>query len=253
MIRPTKTTLSKVLAALVFGAGLGACCGAAQSGTMQLLVTDKEGKSVPDVVVLVEAAMPAVVRAAAAPVMITQENQRFVPFLGVVPAGSTLRFVNRDTYDHHARSTPSGPLGSIPAAKNFELRLDGVEGAPSPNDEYESPAGARKRSGAGSGTSQRRRQGRHRRPDRPGLPHPCLDARPGLCQRHTVVRQDRRQRRRHNHRRVRWGGRTRPLAPGPVGGTGHAAGAGKQHANEGGGAAELHAAPAPQLIATERT
>lgn len=153
MIRPTKTTLSKVLAALVFCAGLGACCGAAQSGTMQLLVAHKEGKPVPDVVVLVEAAMPAVVRAAAASVVITQEGQRFVPFLSVVPAGSTLRFVNRDTYDHHARSTPSGPLGSIPAAKNFELRLDGVEGGPSPNDEYKSPAGARKRSGAGSGAS----------------------------------------------------------------------------------------------------
>lgn len=153
MIRPMKTTLSKTLAALVFSVGLSACFGAVQAGTIQLLVTDKEGKPVPDVVVLVESATPAAARAAAAPVVITQEGQRFVPFLSVVPAGSTLRFVNRDTYDHHVRSTPSGPLGSIPAAKNFELRLDGVEGAPSPNDEYKSPAGARKRSSAGSGVS----------------------------------------------------------------------------------------------------
>ncbi len=148
-----KTTLSKTLAALVFGTGLSAFFGAAQAGTIQLLVTDKDGQPVPDVVVPVESAMPTAARAAAAPLVITQESQRFVPFLSVVAVGSTLRFVNRDTYDHHVRSTPSGPLGSIPAAKNFEFRLDAVVGAPSPNDECKSPAGARKRSGVGSGAS----------------------------------------------------------------------------------------------------
>ena len=130
---------------------LGMLLGVAQAGTVQVLVTDKDGKPVPDVVVLIEAANKVVAQAAVAPVVILPEGLRFVPFLSVVSAGSTLRFVNRDAYDHHVRSTPSGPLGSTPAAKNFELRLDAAEGAAtSPNDEYKSPAPARKRSGASS-------------------------------------------------------------------------------------------------------
>lgn len=130
---------------------LGMLLGVAQAGTVQVLVTDKDGKPVPDVVVLIEAANKVVAQAAAAPVVILQEGLRFVPFLSVVPAGSTLRFVNRDAYDHHVRSTPSGPLGSTPAVKNFELRLDAADSAAtSPNDEYKSPAPARKRGGASS-------------------------------------------------------------------------------------------------------
>ena len=132
-----------------FGALFGVLLGAAQAGTVQVLVTDKDGKPVPDVIVLIDASTKTAVLPAAAPVVIAQEGLRFVPFLSVVPAGSTLRFVNRDAYDHHVRSTPSGPLGSMPSVKNFELRLDAAEGAgAAPNDEYKSPAPARKRSGA---------------------------------------------------------------------------------------------------------
>jgi plastocyanin len=69
-------------------------------------------------------------------VVITQENLHFVPFLTIVPVGSTLRFANRDSYDHHVRSTPSGPLGSMPAVKNFELRLDAASAVAAGNDDY---------------------------------------------------------------------------------------------------------------------
>ncbi len=125
---------------------LAACAGSALAGTLQVSVTDKDGQPAPDVVVLIDT--PAAPRAtpATVPVVITQEGLRFVPFLTVVPAGSTLRFVNRDSYDHHVRSTASGPLGSMPPAASFELRLDGVaDAAPSPQDEYQSrPAPKRK-------------------------------------------------------------------------------------------------------------
>lgn len=125
--------------------------GSARAGTVQVLVTDKDGKPVADVVVLIGSAAKAAVQPAAAPVVILQEGLRFMPFLTVVPAGSTLRFVNRDAYDHHVRSTPSGPLGNTPSVKNFELRLDAAEGAAtSPNDEYKSPAPVRKRGGSTS-------------------------------------------------------------------------------------------------------
>lgn len=117
----------------------------ALAGTVRITVTDKDGKPAPDVVVLIDApggGQPAV---PAAPVQILQEGLRFVPFLSVVPAGSTLRFVNRDSYDHHVRSTPSGPLGSMPAAASFELRLDAAADAtPAVNDEYQSRTARRK-------------------------------------------------------------------------------------------------------------
>ena len=125
--------------------------GTANAGTVAVTVTDKDGKPVPDVVVLVESASKTVALPAPAPVVIAQEGLRFVPFLTVVPAGSTLRFVNRDGYDHHVRSTPSGPLGATPSVANFELRLDAADGAAaSPNDDYKSPGAARKRGGSSS-------------------------------------------------------------------------------------------------------
>jgi plastocyanin len=118
---------------------------AAQAGTLQLVVTDKDGKPASDVVVLVEIAAKVVPLPAPAPVVIAQEGLRFAPFLTVVPVGSTLRFVNKDNYDHHVRSMPSGPLGSVPAAKNFELRLDAAYPSNASKDEY--GGGARKASG----------------------------------------------------------------------------------------------------------
>src|SRR2546423_2274983 len=135
---------------LVAALSCGLLCGAAAAGRLQVSVTDKDGAPVPDVVVLVEPQAKVAPKPAAAPVVITQRDLRFAPFLTIVPVGSTLRFVNEDGYDHHVRSTPSGPLGSMPAVKNFELRLDAADGmAPVANDDYK-PAPSRKKSGATS-------------------------------------------------------------------------------------------------------
>jgi len=123
----------------------------AQAGALQVTVTDRDGKPAADVVVLVNATNAAAARPAAAPVVIAKESLRFAPFMTVVPVGSTLRFVNRDNYDHHVRSTPSGPLGSMPAAQYFELRLDAAQDAPAQRgygDDYATPAASKK-----SGTS----------------------------------------------------------------------------------------------------
>ena len=114
--------------------------GLAHAGTVQLTITDKDGKPAPDVVVLVQQTVKTVPTPAAKPVLITQERSRFIPFLTVVPVGSTLRFTNKDGYDHHVRSTPSGPLGSLAPAKTFELRLDAdpIASARSGTDAYPS-------------------------------------------------------------------------------------------------------------------
>lgn len=131
---------------------LAALLGTAHAGTIQVAVTDRDGATVPDVVVTVTASTKAPAQPATAPVVIEQRDLRFVPTLTVVPAGSTLRFVNRDGYDHHVRSTPSGPLGNTPPASTFELRLDAGQPAPAvPDDGYSTPSPAtRKRSGASS-------------------------------------------------------------------------------------------------------
>jgi plastocyanin len=58
-----------------------------------------------------------------APVAIAQRNIRFVPFVTAVPLGATVRFVNEDSFDHHVRSAPGGPLGNQAPAKTFEFRM----------------------------------------------------------------------------------------------------------------------------------
>jgi plastocyanin len=122
----------------------------ASAGTVQLTVTDKDGKPAQDVVVLIEPAAKGTPQPPAAPVLIAQENLKFAPFLTVVPVGSTVRFVNKDGYDHHVRSTPSGPLGSMPSVKNFEMRLDATAPAPDAHDEYKSPPPVRRKTGTSS-------------------------------------------------------------------------------------------------------
>jgi plastocyanin len=106
----------------------------AAAGTLQFQVKDRDGRPVAEVVVLVTPAVPVAPKPAPEPVPIVQEKQRFQPFLTVVPAGSTLRFVNHDGYDHHVRSVPSGPLGT-PAASEFELRLEAAPDGGPPADE----------------------------------------------------------------------------------------------------------------------
>ena len=125
----------------LFVLALVAASTATHAATIQVTVRDRDGRPAPDVVVLLDAPGKAAA-AAAAPgvVLITQENSRFVPRLTVVAVGTTLRFTNRDAYDHHVRAMPSGPLGSIAPVKSFELRLDAAEGAPQPTDEYKPPA-----------------------------------------------------------------------------------------------------------------
>lgn len=126
---------------------LTAAAAAAHAGTVQISVTDKDGKPAQDVVVLVEPATKVAPKASAAPVVVAQQDLKFSPFLTVVPVGTTLRFVNKDSYDHHVRSTPSGPLGSMPSVKNFELRLDAAQEASAPADEYKTAAPKGKKSG----------------------------------------------------------------------------------------------------------
>ncbi len=119
-----KTTLASATA-LAF-AGL-LCCGLASAAQLQVTVTTPDGKPAADVAVLVQPTAAWSQQPLAEPAVIAQQNIRFVPFLTVVPVGGTVRFVNRDRYDHHVRSQPGGPLGNVAPAKEFEFRMAAVK------------------------------------------------------------------------------------------------------------------------------
>lgn len=114
-------------------AWLAVCAATAQAGTLQITVTGKDGKPLPDAVVQVEPASG--VRGtppAAQQTTIAQHKMQFVPAVSVVPVGSRVRFSNQDGWDHHVRGVPAGMAGlTAGAGGGFELRLAGqVAGRP---------------------------------------------------------------------------------------------------------------------------
>ena len=100
----------------------------AAAGSLQVTVLDSDGKPAADVAVQLQPSAPGSAQPPAEPVRIVQRNIRFVPFVSVVPAGGTVRFVNRDRYDHHVRSQAGGPLGNIAPAQQFEFRMAAFKG-----------------------------------------------------------------------------------------------------------------------------
>lgn len=112
-----------LLAGLLFGAGL-----AVQAATLQITITGADGKPAADAVVLVQPTASWTAPPLPDTAVVAQKDSRFVPYVTVLPVGGTVRFVNRDSYDHHVRSQPGGPLGSIAPAKQFEFRLARARG-----------------------------------------------------------------------------------------------------------------------------
>lgn len=100
----------------------------ANAGNVQIQVLDRDGKPVPEAVVVL---YPAATGSAAPSLLqatptIEQERMRFVPAVTVVEPGATVRFTNQDRWDHHVRGAPAGlSAAAAPAAAGFELRLAG--------------------------------------------------------------------------------------------------------------------------------
>jgi plastocyanin len=95
----------------------------ASAGTVQVAVTGADGKPAANVVVQVRPAAAWTPRPAPPVAVVTQQDIRYEPFMTVVPKGGSVRFVNRDAYDHHVRSLAGGPLGSVAPAKQIDIRL----------------------------------------------------------------------------------------------------------------------------------
>jgi plastocyanin len=117
---------------LLFSALLSMGAGAF-AGSLTVSVVDKEGKPVPDAVVVVLPANKSVLPKTALPLQasIIQEKMRFIPTVTLVPVGAKVSFINNDPWDHHVRSSPAG-MGQFNATQaGFELRLEGKsEGKP---------------------------------------------------------------------------------------------------------------------------
>ena len=103
--------------------------GLAQAGTLEVLVLDKDGKPVPDAVVIVQPSAPATAKKPLPlSAVINQEKMQFVPNVSVVGVGAKVRFVNNDAWDHHVRLTVPGAIASSSPSNHAEglsLRLEG--------------------------------------------------------------------------------------------------------------------------------
>ena len=100
---------------------------AASAGSLSVSVIDKDGKPVPDAVVVVVPTNKAVQPKVPMPTQaaINQEKMQFIPAVTVVPVGAKVRFVNTDPWDHHVRSSPAGMGQFNTTNAGFELRLEG--------------------------------------------------------------------------------------------------------------------------------
>lgn len=98
-------------------AALAALCAAAtaHAADLTVVVRDSSGHPVPDAVVIAD--VPGRTGAPPMEVVINQRDMAFVPFVTVLPVGSTVVFTNLDPVRHH--------VYSFSPARRFELKLFG--------------------------------------------------------------------------------------------------------------------------------
>jgi len=103
---------------------------ASRAGPLQVTVLDREGKPVPDAVVVLAPAAAGAPKPLPTRVTILQEKMRFTPAVTLVAVGTRATFVNNDPWEHHVRASAAGIHNfDSQGARGFELRLDGkVEG-----------------------------------------------------------------------------------------------------------------------------
>ena len=115
----------------------------ASAGSLSVSVIDKDGKPVPDAVVVVMPANKSVQPKIPMPTQaaINQEKMQFIPAMTVVYAGAKVRFANNDAWDHHVRMSsvglaPPATVDGVTKENGFALRLEGkTEGKPAKSTE----------------------------------------------------------------------------------------------------------------------
>lgn len=127
-------TSQRILCALLAAVGLQ---GAALAGGIAVNVVDKDGKPVPDAVVVVTTASRAQPRELLpTSATVSQAKMRFSPAVTLVPVGAKVNFINDDLFDHHVRGFPAGAAQfTADDGDGFVLRLDGkAPGKPSASE-----------------------------------------------------------------------------------------------------------------------
>lgn len=106
---------------------LAGYCSLVSAGNLQVSVLDKDGKPVPDaVVVLVSPSIGSPKIALPLQVSISQEKMRFIPAISIVGVGANARFINNDPWEHHVRGSAAGVMQfNADTADGFVLRIDG--------------------------------------------------------------------------------------------------------------------------------
>ena len=118
---------------LIYLVALPLLASLANAGSLQVSVTDKDGKAVPNAVVVVLPSNKTAVPKVALPreATIVQEKMQFIPAVTLLPVGSKARFTNNDPWDHQVRSSPAGMGQFNTTNAGFEIRLEGkTEGKP---------------------------------------------------------------------------------------------------------------------------
>ncbi|MEM6987046.1 MAG: methylamine utilization protein [Pseudomonadota bacterium] len=114
MIRLLARNCAQVFAAVLLSTGTLA------AATLDVVVEDRKGKPVPDVVVLVESSTGTPLSSGAAQqntFKMDQRNMMFDPYILVVPVGSAVTFLNSDATAHHVYSFSKTKRFTLPLYK----------------------------------------------------------------------------------------------------------------------------------------
>lgn len=97
------------------------------AGNLTVVVTDKDGRAVPDAIVVVLPSNKQVLPKTPLPreATINQEKMQFIPLVSLVAVGAKIKLVNNDPWNHHIKSSPAG-LDQFNTSKvGFETMLEG--------------------------------------------------------------------------------------------------------------------------------
>ncbi|RZJ10540.1 MAG: plastocyanin [Rubrivivax sp.] len=99
---------------------------AAHAADLTVTVLDRNGKPLPDAVVLADSSVQGARPAAVMEASISQEKLRFVPAVSVVGLGAKVSFANLDSWDHHVILGVMGAGGVfVDPGHNTQFRLAG--------------------------------------------------------------------------------------------------------------------------------
>ena len=103
---------------------LAAATTLAQAAVFVGVASDRDGQSLPNVVMALKPASSQPPATAPTQITVTQEALSFKPYISVIRAGSSVVFANRDTVEHHIKSFSS--------SKPFEIAVHKPGDTPPP-------------------------------------------------------------------------------------------------------------------------